>query len=341
MFSEYNKNEAIVRLKGDMKSLNTTMRDPTLFRIIDDPHPLVGNTYRVWPTYDFVAPIEDSLDGVTHAFRTKEYELRHEVYFHILGILGLRKPELMVFSRLEIRGSAISKRILKPLVSEGLVDGWNDPRLPTLDALRRRGFLPKAIREFVLSLGISTSESEADWSILESINRKMLDPITPRYFFVPNPIMLEIQESPHVKVKLKNHPDKELGERDVITEGLFYVPRQDIESLNKDNIIRLLGLYNVKILSLSPTKIVGQYYGKDLKEDVKKVQWVSDGYIEFSVMITDQLLLNNEFNKNSLKIIKGYAERACSKLKPNDMIQFMRFGFCRIDSSGVGIRTHK
>jgi len=123
---------AILRLRGDMKCPNTAMRDPTLFRIIDKPHPRHGDKYRVWPTYDFAGAIEDSLSGVTHPFRTKEYELRDECYFRLLDLLKLRKPHLMEFARLSIVGMPVSKRKIKPLIEKGMVSGYDDIRLPTL-----------------------------------------------------------------------------------------------------------------------------------------------------------------------------------------------------------------
>ncbi|MFQ6134949.1 MAG: glutamate--tRNA ligase [Nitrososphaerales archaeon] len=341
MFTGYRMNEAVLRLKGDMKSLNTALRDPTLFRIIGAKHPLKGDRYRVWPTYDFAAPIEDSLDGVTHALRTKEYELRDEPYFLILKILKLRRPELIEFSRLEIRGTTVSKRRLQPLVRDGLVEGWDDPRLPTLTALKRRGFIPGAIREFVLSLGVSKSESEPDWSLLESINRKLLDPDARRFFFVPAPVRLEVRDAPRVKARLKHHPDRDLGEREVDTRGIFHIPREDAERLKVGDTLRLLGLYNVRIESSSRSKLIGSYAGEKLEEGVPKIQWVAEKYVEFSVWILSSLIVDGVFNKDSLKIVRGFAEEACRSLKPDDKIQFVRFGFCRVDSPGVAILTHR
>ncbi len=341
MSKEYNMNEAILRLKGDMKSLNTALRDPILFRIIEAEHPLQGDRYRVWPTYDFAAPIEDSLDGVTHALRTKEYELRDELYVLILRTLNLRQPELIEFSRLELKGTTVSKRRLQPLVQDGLVEGWDDPRLPTLTALKRRGFTPEAIREFVLSLGVSKSESEPDWSLLESINRKLLDPDARRFFFVPDPVRLEVRDAPRVKARLKYHPDRDLGEREVDTRGVFHIPREDAEKLEGGDTIRLLGLYNVKIESSSPSELIGRYDGEELQGSMPKIQWVAENYMEFSVWVLSLLIVDGVFNKDSLKIVRGFAEEACRNLKPDDMIQFMRFGFCRVDSPGVAILTHK
>jgi len=122
----------ILRLRGEMDSENTAMRDPTLFRVINTKHPLTEDIYHVWPTYDFAGAVEDSISGVTHPFRTKEYELRDQVYFRILSLLNLREPHLMEFSRLSIDGMPVSKRKIKPLIEQGLVSGFDDVRLPTL-----------------------------------------------------------------------------------------------------------------------------------------------------------------------------------------------------------------
>ena len=138
MFSKFKQGDAIVRYRGDMKSDNTVMLDPVMFRIIETKHPLLGDKYRVWPSYDFAVAIEDSIDGITHAFRTKEYELRNELYYEILDRLKMRKPKVMEFSRLGFEGIPVSKRILRPLIEECKVTGYDDPRLPTLESMKRR-----------------------------------------------------------------------------------------------------------------------------------------------------------------------------------------------------------
>ena len=148
MFNKYKPGEAIVRFRGDMESKNTVMRDPVLFRIIDAKHPRLGEKYRVWPGYDFAVAVEDYLDGVTHALRSKEYELRNELYYSILDVLDMKRPKMLEFSRLEFKGMPVSKRILKPLIDDGKISWYDDPRLPTLEALKRRGITPEAIRKF-------------------------------------------------------------------------------------------------------------------------------------------------------------------------------------------------
>lgn len=339
MFSSL-EGEAIVRFKGDMAAANTVIRDPTMFRIVDEPHPLKGTKYRVWPTYDFVAPIEDSRDGVTHALRAKEYELRDELYYKIIEAGKLRRLRLVEFSRLSLRGTPVSKRKIRPLVEQKLVDGWSDPRLPTLIALRRRGILPKAIREFVTSLGVSKSESEPTWDLLEAVNRKLIDPIAKRYFFVPDPIPLEVADAPQFDLKLKLHPDKELGERSVRTGREFFVSASDASSMEVGDVVRLMELFNFKV-ERKDTKIIARFAGTEIIPSSKKIQWVTKDAISFTVKIPSVLYIDDVFNENSLQIVKGLAEQACKDLKVGEIIQFTRFGFCRVDEPQACILTHK
>ncbi|MBI2125779.1 MAG: glutamate--tRNA ligase [Thaumarchaeota archaeon] len=340
MFSEFEEGDAIVRFKGDMVAANTVMRDPTMFRIVDAEHPLKGTKYRVWPTYDFVAPIEDSKDGVTHALRAKEYELRDDLYYRMLEAAKLRKPKLVEFSRLSLRGTPVSKRKIKPLVEQGLVDGWSDPRLPTLLGLRRRGILPEAIKEFVTSLGVSKSESEPTWDLLEAVNRKLVDPIAKRYFFVPDPVPLEVVDAPALQLKLKLHPDKNLGERNVATGKEFLISAKDVEALKEGDTVRLMELFNIKI-SRKNGEVTGKFAGMEVTASSKKIQWVTKDSMPFTVKIPGPLYIDEVYNKDSLQIVKGLAESACKSLPIGEIIQFIRFGFCRVDAPQVCILAHK
>src|SRR5919112_4688161 len=235
---KFEQNEAIIRYKGSMSDYNTAMRDPTLFRIIKGDHPKLNNKYHVWPTYDFAAPIEDSLDGVTHAFRTKEYELRNELYFAILSDLELKQPKLIEFSRLEFEGIPVSKRKITPLIEKGIIQRWDDPRLPTLEGLKRRGILPQAIRKFVLSLSITLSETKPSIEILESFNRKILDPKSLRLFFVKDPIELHIDKLDVDFIEIKNHPTLEMGKRTVKVEKITYISNDDALKLKVGDSVR-------------------------------------------------------------------------------------------------------
>ncbi|MEM2759827.1 MAG: glutamate--tRNA ligase [Nitrososphaerales archaeon] len=340
MFDVYKPNQAIVRYKGDMESENTVMRDPTLFRIIDGEHPLKGNKYRVWPTYDFAASIEDSIDGVTHALRTKEYELRNELYYAIIDKLKLRKPLMIEFSRLEFDGMPVSKRKIRPLIEQGLIKSWDDPRMPTLVGLKRRGISPEAIREFVLTLGFTKADTKPPFDVLESINRKMIDPYSIRLFFVPNPILLRVKNGAARKVRIKNHPDTDMGTREVDVSDTFYIASDDAKKLHVGSEIRLIDLYNVKVNSVAE-EVSATYDGDELR-NVPKIQWVGEhDSVKMQVMIPHPLYIDEEYNPKSLEIVEGYAESYALKLKPDDRVQFIRFGFCRIDSANTAILTHK
>jgi len=345
-FIKMEEGKAVMRLKGDMKSKNTAMRDPVLFRIIEHPHPIHGKRFRVWPTYDFYGAVEDSLSGVTHPFRSKEYELRDEVYFYLLDRLGLRKPYLMEFSRLEIKGMPVSKRKIKPLIEKGMVMGWDDPRLPTLRGLRRRGILPEAIKEFVLSQGISRAESVVVFENLEAVNRKMLDGIARRYFFVPEPVKLVVEDGEEREVALKYHPSVDMGMRKVRAGKIFFIPGGDARKLKEGDIFRLKDLYNVRIKSISKKEIEGEFAGKELLLGIDKIQWVGEDYIEIKVMIPGLLYEGEEFNEKSLKIVEGYGEKNIEEVKNGEIVQFERFGFVKIERNGemgkmVGILAHK
>ena len=336
---------AILRLRGNMQSANTAMRDPALFRIIDAAHPLKGTKYRMWPTYDFAGAVEDSISGVTHPFRTKEYELRDEVYFHILSLLKLRKPHLMEFARLSIEGMPVSKRKIKPLIEQGLVSGYDDPRLPTLRGLHRRGILPEAIKQFVFSQGISKVESQVTFSLVEACNRKILDPVVKRYFFVPNPMKLSVKNALKRTVHLKFHPTADLGERILNTHNVFFVPKDDVMKMNEGDVFRLKDLMNVKIKKIGG-EITGEHAGDELLPGTAKIQWTTEKNIAIKILVPGLLVNNNEeYNPGSLTEVDGVVEDTLSAVKNGEIVQFERFGFVRIekDKAGslIGIFAHK
>jgi glutamyl-tRNA synthetase len=341
----FEQNDAIVRFRGNMSDRNTAMRDPTLFRIIDADHPKLGRRIRAFPTYDFAAPIEDSLDGVTHAMRTKEYELRNSLYFSVLRSLRLRMPILLEFSRLEFEGMPVSKRKLKPLIQGGLVSGWDDPRLPTLTALRKRGILPEAIHKFVLSLGISLADTKPPFESLESYNRKFLDLKSLRLFFVRNPVEIRIVHPILSKIILKNHPSGQLGTRIVQASDHVYIDKADADRLKGGQEIRLMEMHNIRLDKVMQGKaaecLLVINTGQEIKTNIPKVQWVSnEDMVPFTVIVPDKLFIDEEFNKDSLRIYNGIAESNVSKVEAGSSIQFVRFGFCRLQTNGVAIYTH-
>jgi glutamyl-tRNA synthetase len=331
----YKEGEYVVRFKGDMKSDNFELRDTNLFRVIDHPHPLTGTSFSLWPTYDIANVVEDELCGVTHILRSSEF--RTDLQQRLRGALGLRSPEVVQFSRFNFRGSPVAKRLLRPLVEQKLVSGWDDPRMPTVDGLVRRGVVPEAVKEFTLLVGYTKSEHEYDWSILLSINRKVLDPSSRRVFFVPEPAPLKVEGAPKRKVVLPYHPTSDLGTREIETNGEFLVPRADIEGLQEGESFRLMDLYNVKLES-TRDGFAGSYAGDGLAPGVKKMQWTTPGSPAVRVLVPGPLFDDaGEFDPQSLKEVEGNAEESFASFPPGEIVQFPRFGFCRVDSPGTCI----
>lgn len=317
----YAEGKAVVRFKGDLKSLNTVMRDPALARILTARHYRQGTKYRVWPGYDLAVVVMDAIEGITHPLRTKEYELRDELYYALFGALGLKRPTLIDFARLEIKNSPISKRLLRPLIGEKKVSGWDDPRLPTLEGLKRRGILPEAIRSFVLSFGLSKVESKPALERLLAGNRKMLDPVSRHYFLVPEPVEMAIDISDTVAYRIRGE------ERTAKLNGKIFIPKDDYDSLKKGEVFALKDLVFVK----SDGKKLVQAKQNGIPE--KKFQWVSkDDCIKCEVLVPTNLLdENGNYNEHSLESRTGYCESACTGIKEGEIIQFERFGFCRLD----------
>jgi len=331
---QYKGGERFVRYTGDMSSFNTVMRDPALFRIVEKPHYRQGDKYLVWPIYDFVAPILDSIEGITHAVRSKEYELRDELYEAILNDFDLRKPILIHISRLQIKGNTTQKRVIRKLVEEGKVSGWDDPRLVTIVSLERRGITPEAIKNFVLSFGIGKQESNPDMEKLLVENRKILDPVTKRLFFIKDPVPLEIKGMQKKEIEIPLHPTKDLGKKKVQVEGAVYIGEADADKINEGETIRLLDFANVKIIKKTEGKgiIAEEVQTKEFPE--KKMQWVSEDAIKAKVTKPGPLFIGEDeetYNPDSLIVEEGLCERACLDLKEGETIQFVRYGFVRLD----------
>ncbi|HYA56238.1 MAG TPA: glutamate--tRNA ligase [Nitrososphaerales archaeon] len=322
----------VIRFKGNMQSPNYSLRDTNLFRIIESPHPLTGSKYTLWPTYDLANAVEDEICGITHVLRSSEF--RNELQQLIRDALKFRPLEVIQFSRFNFKGAPVSKRLLRPLVEQKLVSGWDDPRMPTVEGLKRRGIIPQAIREFTLQVGYTRTEHEYDWSMLLSLNRKLLDPTSKRIFFVPDPVPLVVEEAPKRVATIAFHPQNDLGSRTVETAGEFFVSAGDLRSLKRGAVFRLMDLYNVQVVSNGPNAS-GKYVGDGVAGGQRKFQWVTPAHVEIRVLVPDVLFLEGDvYNKGSLKKVSGFAEESVSSLKVGDIVQFPRFGFARLDSPG-------
>ncbi len=341
MQEKFKPGDAVVRFRGDMKADNAVMRDPVLFRIIDEKHYTLGEKYRIWPSYDFAVAIEDSIDGVTHAFRSKEFELRKELTDTILDTLNMRKPYQGFFSRLEFKGMPISKRIIRPLIEEGKVSWYDDPRLPTLEALKRRGIKPEAIRKFIMSLGLTKANTLAPFDSLEAFNRKFVDPDSKRLFMVSNAKKLTVKNLPVSSVEIPNHPVNDMGKRKIEVNGEFYISGGDAQNIKEGMQIRFLGLGNISIKK-DGIEFEGEFEGEQNIANIPKIQWVPQKTAHKIKMIIPKVLFNgDEFNEDSLEELDVYTEPQYLQLKEGEEIQFVRFGYCRKDSQNQAIFTHK
>lgn len=340
MQTKYKPGEAVLRYRGDMTSENTAMRDPVLFRVTDERHPLLGSQYRTWPSYDLAIAVEDSLDGVTHAFRSKEYELRNELYHSIQESLGLRKPRMAVFSRLALRDMPVSKRLIKPLLERGQIASYDDPRLPTLAGLRRRGIRPEAIRRFVLSLGFTKSDTTAPFETLESYNRTIIDSSSVRLHMVRNPIRLGISGLPSSTVRLAALPGSSDTPRTLDASGGVLVDAADEPHLSKGDPVRLIGLGCVTLDTSDPQPILS--YAADEPPGVPKVHWVpAASAVPLTVLVPGPPFQGETFDEDSLRSLECMVEQYYLELPDYAMVQFVRFGYARKESARQAVFAHK
>ena len=324
---EFKPGQIVVRIKGDMRSKDFSLRDPTIFRVIDTDY----KPYHLWPLYDFANTIEDHLCGVTHVLRSNEFKTSLQDYIRLT--LGFKSPQVIQFSRYNFEGTPFSKRKIRALIKEGKIDSWDDIRLPTVSAIRRRGIQPDAIKEFTLRARYSSSSHEYSWDLLFTLNRRILDPKVKRLFFVPSPILLEVEGVEEKEVSLKFHPSENMGERRIRIDGKFYIPFDDIADMNEGDELRLKELFTVKIKEKMKNKILAEISSYEHKGQEKIVQWVTEDNLNVNVVLIGKLLNEDgSYNPNSIKMVDGVAEASVGDLKERDIIQFERFGFCILDN---------
>ena len=345
----YTEGQAVVRVKTDLENPNPAIRDWPALRIIDTkkyPHPRVGSKYIVWPLYNLAAGLDDHLMGMTHIIRGKEHYTNMVRQKYMYDYLGWTYPEAIHYGRLKITGAFLSKSKIVQGVKEGQYTGYDDPRLGTFAALRKRGITPEAIKKMIIDVGTKSNDITLSWENLFSYNRKILDATSNRYFFVPQPVELKVKAVPKTfNAKLPLHPEKpEMGFREytVTPEGeegavSFWVSQKDTEPLEPEKMVRLMELFNVKIESKTDTSVTAKFASESY-EDVRKIkvqliQWIPKG-TEFPSQVV----------MPDASVTEGFAEADCKKLKPDAIIQFERFGFVRIDEVGeklIAYYAHK
>lgn len=345
----YTEGQAVVRVKTDLQNPNPAVRDWPALRVIDTqkyPHPRVGSKYIVWPLYNLAAGLDDHLMGMTHIIRGKEHYTNMVRQKYMYDYLGWTYPEAIHYGRLKITGADLSKSKIVAGIKAGTYAGFDDPRLGTFAALRKRGIQPESIKKMIIDVGTKSNDVTLSWENLFSYNRKILDAASARYFFVSQPLELKVLMVPKVfNAKLPLHPEKpEQGFREYIITPesedksvSFWVSKKDVETMEPEKIFRLMELFNVKIENktgcLVTAKFASESYEDVRKIKVQLIQWLPKG-TEFpaQVVMPDAL------------VTEGFAEADCKKLKPDAIIQFERFGFVRVNEVGeklVAYYAHK
>lgn len=220
----------VLRAKIDMSSPNLNMRDPVIYRILHETHHRTGDTWCIYPMYDFAHPLEDAVEGITHSICTLEFEAHRPLYDWVIEHCECEKvPHQYEFARLGLTNTVMSKRFLKRLVEEKIVDGWDDPRMPTISGVRRRGFTPKAIRDFCERIGVAKANSEVDYKLLEHCVREDLNEMAPRLMAVLEPLKLTIENYPEGKTEVLTAQDLPDGDKthEMIFSRNLYIEQQD------------------------------------------------------------------------------------------------------------------
>ena len=367
---KYADGEKVLRAKIDMASPNINMRDPIIYRVAHMTHHNTGDKWCIYPMYDFAHPIEDAIEGITHSLCTLEFEDHRPLYDWVVRELEYPMPPRQIeFAKLYLTNVVTGKRYIKKLVEEGIVDGWDDPRLVSIAALKRRGFTPESIRMFVDLCGISKSQSSVDYAMLEYCIREDLKMKRPRLMAVLDPIKLVIDNYPEGQVEYldaaNNLENEELGSRKIPFCRELYIEREDFMEeppkkyfrLFPGNEVRLMHAYFVKCESFvkdetgkiievhctydPETKAGSGFTGRKVKGTI---HWVPAPYaITAQVRLYENIIdeekgVYNEdgslnLNPNSLTVVENaYLEPGFEGAKPYDSFQFVRNGFFCVDA---------
>ncbi|XP_073194962.1 bifunctional glutamate/proline--tRNA ligase isoform X5 [Lepidochelys kempii] len=340
-----------LRAKIDMNSNNGCMRDPTLYRCKNQPHPRTASNYNVYPTYDFACPIVDSIEGVTHALRTTEYHDRDEQFYWIIEALGIRKPYIWEYSRLNLNNTVLSKRKLTWFVNEGLVDGWDDPRFPTVRGVLRRGMTVEGLKQFIAAQGSSRSVVNMEWDKIWSFNKKVIDPVAPRYtaLLKDEVVTVTVPEALEEMKEVAKHPkNADVGLKPVWYSSKVLIDGADAETLTEGETVTFINWGNIIITKIhrnSSRKIVSidaklNMENKDYKKTTK-ITWLAETphaplipavCVNYDHLITKPVLGKDEdfkqyVNRNSKQEELMLGDPCLKELKKGDIIQLQRRGF--------------
>jgi len=354
-----------IRAKIDMASNNGAMRDPVIYRCNPQPHHRTGAEWKIYPTYDFACPVVDSVEGITHALRTTEYNDRDPQYQWFIQTLGLRGVHNWNFSRMNFIKTFLSKRKLTKVVDEGRVWGWDDPRMPTVRGIRRRGMTIPALQEFIVRQGPSKNLNLMDWSAFWATNKKYIDPVAGRYTAVvaKDRVVCSVRgapEAPRTEEKELHAKNAEVGKKKVVFSKEIILDQEDARSFAVDEEITLMNWGNAivrkKHHSLNPLELLSAEADKtvtglelelhlqgDVKKTSKKVTWLSTAQelvpltlYDFDYLIGKDKLeeddkLEDVLNKDTETKIEALADCNVAELKEDAIVQFDRKGYFRID----------
>ncbi len=365
---EFKQGAHVLRAKIDMASPNINMRDPVLYRIKFSTHPRTRDAWCIYPMYDYTHCISDALEGVTHSLCTLEFEDHRPLYDWVLNELDLPcHPQQIEFARLALDYTITSKRKLNLLVAEDLVEGWDDPRMPTISGMRRRGFTPASIRNFCERIGVTKKDASIEMGVLENCIREDLDPVAKRIMCVLRPLKVVLENYPSGQeemLSVRNHPkDLELGMRAVPFSNTLYIERDDfIEHPSKNFFrlapgkeVRLRHAYNIvceeivkddagRVIELRCNYDPGSKGQKGTKKRPKGIiHWVSAGHaLNVEAHLYDRILdtpcpaagedWSAAFNSNSLEVLRDCKiEPAAKDFAAEDRVQFERQGYFCLD----------
>ena len=366
---KYKDGEKVLRAKIDMADPNIVMRDPVLYRIVNAAHHRTGSEWSIYPMYDFAHPIEDAIERITHSVCTLEFEVHRPLYNWVLEDWeDTEKPRQIEFARLNVTKMVMSKRKLRALVEAGLVSGWDDPRMPTISGLRRRGYTPEAIRDFCDRIGVAKADSTVDIALLEFCIREDLKLKAPRPMVVIDPVKVIIDNYPEGQTEpcvVENNPEnEELGTREVMFGREIYIERADFmeEPVKKffrlapGKEVRLKGAYFITCQSVvkdengTITEIHCTYdpetkSGSGCTRKVKgTLHWVeASTAVDIETRLYDYLLKEEsdgkdflaDFNHESLQVMHSKGEASLANTVPGDRFQFLRQGYFVTDKDST------